>query len=84
MISLTRKYENVWIDTSAYTAKRYPPELVRYLQADGWKKVMFGSNCPMIMPGKALADLDAIGLEGEKLEAFLSGNARKVFNVCNG
>ncbi len=84
MISLTRKYENVWIDTSAYTAKRYPPELVRYLQADGWKKVMFGSNCPMIMPSKALEDLDSIDLPGEKKEAFLSGNAKQVFGVCGG
>jgi len=83
MISLTRKYENVYIDTSAYTAKRYPPELVRYLQADGSKKVMFGSNFPMIAPQKALEDLDSIGMNAEARERFLSGNAKAVFGVCD-
>ena len=32
MIAVCRKHENVWIDTSAYTARRYPPELLRYLR----------------------------------------------------
>lgn len=31
MIALATKYENVYIDTSAYTIKRYPPELVQYM-----------------------------------------------------
>ena len=30
VISLARKYPNFYIDTSAYTAKRYPTELVEY------------------------------------------------------
>src|SRR5713101_6119109 len=48
MISLATKYPNIYIDTSAYTIKRYPPELVAYLKAHGRKKVLFGSNYPMI------------------------------------
>jgi predicted TIM-barrel fold metal-dependent hydrolase len=34
MVALARKYPNVRIDTSAYTVRRYPPELVRYLGAN--------------------------------------------------
>jgi predicted TIM-barrel fold metal-dependent hydrolase len=79
MIALARKYPNVFIDTSAYTAKRYPPELVRYMQGGGRKKVLFGSNFPMILPGKALADLGALGLDAEARELFLAGNATRVF-----
>jgi len=79
MVALARKYPNVYIDTSAYTARRYPPELVRYLRADGRAKVMFGSNFPMITPEKALADLDGLQLDDEAREAFLAGNARRVF-----
>ena len=81
MISLTRKYENVYIDTSAYTIKRFPPELVSYLKADGTKKVMFGSNFPMIAPGKALAALDSLGLDDVAQRRFLSGNAADVFRL---
>src|SRR5207244_3285063 len=44
MIALSRKYPNVHIDTSAYTSKRYPLELVAYMQAGGRRKVLFGTN----------------------------------------
>jgi predicted TIM-barrel fold metal-dependent hydrolase len=81
MVALARKYENVYIDTSAYTARRYPPELVRYLRADGRRKVLFGSNFPMIAPGKALEHLDALDLDDEARGLFLEGNARRVFSL---
>lgn len=81
MIALARKYPNVHIDTSAYTARRYPPELVRYLQGDGRAKVLFGTNYPMITPEKALKDLDALGLDDEARDRFLEGNARRVFGL---
>jgi uncharacterized protein len=82
MIALARKYPNVYIDTSAYTAKRYPPELVRYMQADGRRKVLFGSNYPMILPEKALENLDALRLDAEARELFLHGNARRIFRLA--
>jgi predicted TIM-barrel fold metal-dependent hydrolase len=82
MIALARKYPNVYIDTSAYTAKRYPPELVGYLQGSGRKKVLFGSNYPMILPQKALEGFDALGVDEEARELFLSGNARRVFGLA--
>ena len=81
MVALARKYENVYIDTSAYTAKRYPPELVRYLRADGRRKVLFGTNFPMISPERALADLESLELDEEARELFLAGNARRVFGL---
>jgi predicted TIM-barrel fold metal-dependent hydrolase len=81
MIALCRKYPNVYIDTSAYTAKRYPPELVRYLQSGGRHKVMFGTNYPMITPHKALEGLDALGLDAKARDLFLDGNARNVFKL---
>jgi predicted TIM-barrel fold metal-dependent hydrolase len=81
MVALARKYENVHIDTSAYTARRYPPELVRYLRADGRRKVLFGSNFPMIAPAKALEHLDALEFDDEARGLFLEGNARRVFGL---
>jgi predicted TIM-barrel fold metal-dependent hydrolase len=83
MIALARKYPNVYIDTSAYTAKRYPPELVRYLLGGGRRKVMFGTNYPMISPEKALEGLAALGLDEEARALFLRGNAQRVFKVAS-
>ncbi len=79
MVALARKYPNVHIDTSAYTARRYPPELVRYLRSDGRNKVMFGTNWPMIAPEKALEGIDDLELDPEACNRFLSANARAVF-----
>jgi uncharacterized protein len=85
MVAVARKHENVYIDTSAYTAKRYPPELVRYTKSRGGRrKVMFGSNFPMIAPSAALEELHALALDEETQELFLEGNARRVFGLERG
>jgi predicted TIM-barrel fold metal-dependent hydrolase len=80
MIAVARKHENVYIDTSAYTARRYPPELIAYMKG-ARHKVLFGTNYPMISPDAALADLQELGLGEAACESFLSGNARRVFGL---
>lgn len=79
MIALATKYPNVYIDTSAYKAKRYPAQLRDFMRGHGRKKVLFGSNFPMITPTDCLADLDALGLDEEAKRLFLGDNARRVF-----
>jgi predicted TIM-barrel fold metal-dependent hydrolase len=82
MVAVARKHPNVHIDTSAYTAKRYPPELVEYMKSRGGRrKVLFGTNHPMIAPERALADLDALGLDDEARDLFLDGNARRLLDL---
>jgi predicted TIM-barrel fold metal-dependent hydrolase len=81
VISLARKYPNFYVDTSAYTAKRFPPELVDYMRGSGRKKVMFGTNYPMLTPQQCLSELPSLGLDQETTELFLSGNARAVFRL---
>jgi predicted TIM-barrel fold metal-dependent hydrolase len=81
MISLATKYPNVYIDTSAYKAKRYPAALREYLKGHGRKKVLFGSNYPMVTPGDCLASLDELGLDDEAKRLFLGENARRVFRL---
>jgi predicted TIM-barrel fold metal-dependent hydrolase len=81
MVALARKYPNVHIDTSAYTARRYPPELVRYLRGDGRRKVMFGTNWPMIAPRHALEELAGLELDDDARSRFLAANARAVFDL---
>jgi len=80
MVAVARKHPNVFIDTSAYTVRRYPPELVAYMRSrSGRHKVLFGTNYPMIDPSHALAELDGLGLDEETRELFLTGNATRVF-----
>ncbi|MGI5208725.1 amidohydrolase family protein [Spirillospora sp. CA-108201] len=81
MVAVCRKHPNVYIDTSAYTVRRYPPELVRYMTQERHHKVMFGTNYPMLTAERALKGLDDLGLGEDAREAFLAGNARKVFRL---
>jgi predicted TIM-barrel fold metal-dependent hydrolase len=81
MIALATKYPNVHIDTSAYTVRRYPRELVDYVRGHGRRKVLFGTNYPMITPARALADIDTLSLDEEARALFLGGNAVRVFGL---
>ena len=81
MIAVATKHKNVYIDTSAYTARRYPQELVEYLKRHGQDKVLFGTNYPMITPAKCLEHLDTLGLSPEVSRKFLSDNAAEVFRI---
>jgi uncharacterized protein len=81
MIAVADKHPNVYIDTSAYTVKRYPTELVEYVKGRGRSRVLFGSNYPMITPHKALEGLEWLGLDQEAKDLFLFGNARRVFGI---
>ena len=80
-IAVATKHENLYIDTSAYTIKRFPPQLVEYLKTNGRSKVLFGSNYPMITPAKALTDLDSLGLDKDTKDMFLFANAKRVFDL---
>jgi len=81
-IAVATKHENLYIDTSAYTVRRYPTALVDYMRSHGRAKVLFGTNYPMITPVKALDGLDSLKL-GDQAEAlFLGENARRVFKLA--
>ncbi len=81
-VAVATKHPNVYIDTSAYTVVRYPSQLVRYLKTNGREKVLFGSNYPMITPGRALEGLNDLGLDEESAALFLGGNAVRVYGLA--
>ncbi len=82
MVSLATKYPNVYIDTSAYKARRYPPELVAYLRSHGRKKVLFGSNHPAWPAKDCLDGFETLGLDEEAQALFLHENAERVFKLA--
>ena len=82
MIAVSRKHRNVYIDTSAYATKRLPAELIEFMKTrTGQRKVLFGTNYPMMTHTRALAGLDDLGLTGEARSDYLHGNATRVFGL---
>ena len=81
MISLCTKYPNVFVDTSAYTAARYPAELLAYLKGHGRSKVLFGSNHPFWPAPDCLAGLAELEIDDTTQQLFLADNARRAFRL---
>lgn len=81
LVTLSVKFENFHVDTSAYALHRLPPTFVDWMKGLGRNRVMFGTNWPMLSPQRCLAGLSALGLSEEQCGAFLSGNARRVFSL---
>ena len=81
VVSMAVKFPNFYVDTSAYALHRLPPDFVTFMKGIGQKKVMFATNWPMVTPGQSLKHLESLGLSDDQCEAFLSGNARRVFKL---
>jgi uncharacterized protein len=81
MIGLAWKHDNVYIDTSAYAPRYYPPALLHFLSTYGRDKVLFGTNFPQLPLGRCAAEARALDLAPEVAAAFLAGNARRVFDL---
>lgn len=80
-VAVATKHENVFIDTSAYTAQRFPAPLLDFMRGHGASKVLFGTNYPMITGEKALTGLDDLGLSDTAKARFLGLNALRVFRL---
>ena len=81
MIALAWKHDNVFIDTSAYLPRYYPPQLVTFMRSYGQDKVLFGTNFPMLAFDDCVSQTSLLNLPKEVEEKFLAGNARRVFGI---
>ncbi|MEE2690244.1 MAG: amidohydrolase family protein [Pseudomonadota bacterium] len=79
--SLARKFQNFYVDTSAYALHRLPPAFVEWMKGEGRKRAMFGTNFPMLTHAQCLKGLPRLGLDAETQALFLAGNARRVFSL---
>ena len=81
-IRLMLKYRNLYLMTSAFAPKYFPPELVRYMNTRGKHKIIFASDHPVLgMDRTAREAREHPGLNEREgvLDAFLRGNALRVF-----
>ncbi len=81
MIAMCWKHENVYMAGDAYAPRYWPASFVHYLDSYGRKKVMFGTDWPVIDPERAMAEVDELGLKSASREALLRDNALSVFRL---
>lgn len=66
---------NVYIDLSGWSPKYFPPQLVQYANTQLKKKVLFGSDFPLITPDRWLAAFEKIDIKAEVRPLILKQNA---------
>jgi predicted TIM-barrel fold metal-dependent hydrolase len=81
MIGVAWKHDNVFIDTSAYLPRYYPPQLLHFMKTYGQDKVLFGTNFPQLPLDRCTAQVADLGLPPEVEAKFLQANAKRVFRL---
>ncbi|GGR46436.1 putative TIM-barrel fold metal-dependent hydrolase [Nocardioides luteus] len=74
-ISMATHKANVFIDLSGWSPKYFPAELVRAAGGMLKRKVLFGSDYPLIAPERWISDFEGLGLKPEVLPGILKENA---------
>jgi len=81
-LSVANHKPNVYIDLSGWSPKYFPPILVQYCNTLLRKKVLFGSDWPMISPERWLADFEKIEIKNEVRPLILKENAARLLKLA--
>jgi predicted TIM-barrel fold metal-dependent hydrolase len=81
MVGLAWKHDNVYIDTSAYLPRYYPPALIQFMNSYGKHKVMFATNFPQLRFNRCVEEAQKLQLKEECLDHFFVENAKRVFKL---
>jgi len=77
-IRLMLKYRNLFLMTSAYAPRYFPPELIHFMNTRGQDKIMFASDHPVLSMERCVREAQALDLREGVLEKFLYTNAHRV------
>ncbi|WP_280364861.1 amidohydrolase family protein [Nocardia wallacei] len=78
-IRLLMKYENLRLMTSAWSPKRLPGSLLHFMRTRGKRKVIFGSDWPVLRMHRVVPEALALELPDDVLDNYLYNNAEEFF-----
>jgi hypothetical protein len=74
-LSICLHKPQVYIDLSGWSPKYFPPQLIQHANTQLKKKVLFGTDYPLITPDRWLADFEKIDIRPEVRPLILKENA---------
>ncbi len=77
-IRLMLKYKNLYLMTSAYAPRYFPPELIHFMNTRGQDKIMFASDHPVLSMERCIKEAGELDLREGVLDKFLYANAQRV------
>jgi predicted TIM-barrel fold metal-dependent hydrolase len=81
-ISVCLHKPQVYIDLSGWSPKYFPPNLIQYANTLLKRKVLFGSDYPLITPDRWMADFANIAIKDEVRPLILKENAVRLFGLA--
>lgn len=80
-LSVATHKHNTWIDLSGWSPKYFPAELQRYAGTILKKRVLFGSDFPMLSPDRWIADVQHTSIKPEALPGIMKDNAVRLLGL---
>jgi predicted TIM-barrel fold metal-dependent hydrolase len=81
-ISIATHKANVYIDLSGWSPKYFPPQLVRATNTLLKRKVLFGSDFPVITPDRWRADFEQLDIRDDVRPLVLKDNAVRMLGLA--
>ena len=81
MISVAYKHPNVYIGSDAYGPSHWPEAFVHFIDSWGQDKVLFGTDFPVIEPGRALREIAELEIRPTSRAKFLRDNAISLYGL---
>lgn len=81
-LSVALHKPNVWIDLSGWSPKYFEPKLVQYANTLLKDRVLFGSDNPVILPDRWIADFERIAIKPEVRPLIMKENAVRLLKLA--
>lgn len=81
MIAMAWKHANVFIGTDAHSPRYWPASLLHYLNTYGRKKVIFGTDFPVLGFERTRQEIDALDIRPEARRALMRDNALRIYGL---
>jgi len=81
MIAVAYKHPNVYIGCDAYSPKYWPQQFVHFIDSWGARKVIFGSDFPVIDPERARAEIEGLSIRAASKRRLLRDNAIDLYKL---
>ena len=80
-LSVATHKHNTWIDLSGWSPKYFPAELVRHANSILKRRVLFGSDFPLLTPERWMRDAEQTALKPEVMPGILKDNAARLLGL---
>jgi uncharacterized protein len=79
MLAMCWKHANVYTAGDAYAPRHWPKSFVHYANTYGARKVLFGTDWPVIDPERAVREVQDLQMRPGSLHLMMRANALRIF-----